>query len=186
MPWAGNKMEKIRLGYLASLKIGEKYIGGVMITDEGTVPLEFKYTEPLQPTRLQRILFGKTMDLYLSEEVIRRNLLKEVNYPPLVYFVADIALLADAAPGKVPLAALQQTTLPALARPGEAQRVKEKEILIQSGTSSSPCRVTFFTPETDVQERILNSLASIIGRIDLLEPFQRMEAALAALCQEKN
>lgn len=179
-------MERVRLGYLASLKINENYIGGVMVTDEAAIPLEFKYTEPLQPTRIQRILFGKSMERYINEEVIRRNLLKEINSLPLVYFVSDSALLGDVAPGKVPIILLQSTTLPGLARPGELQRVKEKEVLLQPGTSANPLRLTFFTPETDVQERVLNFLRGISGRIDLSEPFQRVEAALVALCQEKN
>lgn len=179
-------MEKVRLGYLASLKINEHYIGGVMITDEAAIPLEFKYTEPFQPTRIQRILFGKSMERYLNEEVIRKNLLKEISNLPLVYFVSDAALLGDLAPGKAPFVFLQTTSLPGLARPGELQRIKEKEILLQPGTSPSPLRLTFFTPETDVQERVLNFLRGIAGKIDLSEPFQRVEAALVALCQEKS
>jgi hypothetical protein len=178
--------DKTKLGYFLNLKLEDQYIGAVMITDAGGIPLEFKYTEPIKPTRIHQILFGKVMEKYIGEEVIKKNLFKEIKTPPAVYFVADMEMLGDDAPAKVPLVAIQKTPLPGLASIGEMQRVKDREILVQPGTSTSPLRLTFFTPEIDVQEKTLGAIRSCLDKLDILEPFARVEAALKALCQNKN
>ena len=40
-------MEKYKIGYFSSQKHDEQYIGGVMITDNTAIPIEFKYTESI-------------------------------------------------------------------------------------------------------------------------------------------
>jgi hypothetical protein len=179
-------MEKFRIGYFVSLKLEEQYIGGVMVTDSSAIPLEFKYTEPIHPTRIHQILFGKVLHRYLTDEVIRKSLLKEVRNVPLVYFVRDLELLGEDTQNKVPLVAVQKTSLPALAAIGETQRVKDKELVIQSASLPNPLRLVFFTAELDVQEKMLGIVKTCLEKMDVLEPFERIENALQALCQGKG
>jgi len=179
-------MEKIRIGYFATYKTEEMYIGGVMITSDQSIPLEFKYTEPIKPTRIHKIIFGKVLEKYISEEVIKKNLLKEIKNVPAIYFVTELELIGEDTSNHVPMVALQNTTLPGLNTPGEFQRVKEKEVIVQPLTSKNPLKLTFFSPEPDVQEKALNNLRSVIDKIDIYEPFSRIETALKALCQNKS
>ena len=179
-------MENYKIGYFSSQKHEEQYIGGVMITDQMAIPVEFKYTEPIKPTRIHKIIFGKVMEKYIGEEVIKKNLLKEIKNTPSILFVTDLDLLGEDTVNKVPMVALQPTSLPGLSAAGEFQRVKEKEVIIQPLTSKNPLKLTFFTPEPDVQEQVLNIMRSFIDKIDIFEPFSRVDTALRVLCQAKT
>ncbi|MCP5048779.1 MAG: hypothetical protein GY940_16530 [bacterium] len=179
-------MEKIKLGYFSSQKNDDQYIGGIMVTDQSAVPVEFKYTEPIKPTRIHKIIFGKVLEKYIGEEVIKKNLFKEIKNTPSVFFVTELELLGEDPVSQVPMVALQTTTLPGLSAAGEFQRVKEKEIIIQPLTSKNPLKLTFFSAEPDVQEKVMNTLRAFIDKIDVYEPFNRVETALKALCQTKS
>ena len=81
---------------------------------------------------------------------------------------------------------MQTTTLPGLSAAGEFQRVKEKEIIIQPMTSTNPLKLTFFSPEPDLQERVMNILRSFIDKVDIYEPFARVDLALKSLCLKRS
>lgn len=179
-------MDKIKIGYFASQKNEEQYIGGVMITNDQSIPIEFKYTEPIKPTRVHKIIFGKVLEKYIGEEVIKKNLFKEIKNIPSIFLVTDIELLGEDTVNHIPIVAIQPTTLPSLPNPGEFQRVKDKEVIVQPITSKNPLKMTFFSPEPDVQEKAMNTLRSFIDKIDIYEPFTRIDTALKALCQTKN
>jgi len=179
-------MEKIKIGYFSNLKNDEKYIGGVMITDQMSVPIEFKYTEPIHPTGIHKIIFGKVLEKYIGEEVIKKNLLKEIKNIPAILFVNQLALVGEDPVNHIPMVALQNTSLPALNTAGEIQRIKDKEFIIQAITSKNPLKLTFSSPEPDVQEKVMNLLRSFIDKFDIYEPFNRVDTALKALCQKRS
>lgn len=179
-------MEKFKIGYFCSRKIEEQYIGGIMVTDHQSIPVEFKYTEPIRPTRIHKIIFGKVLEKYIGEDVIKKNLLKEIKQVPSILFVTELELLGEDPVNRVPMVALQTTTLPGLSAVGEFQRVKDKEIIVQPSTSKNPLKMTFFSPEPDVQERVMNILRSFIDKVDIYEPFARVDTALSALCLKKS
>ena len=54
---------------------GGTYVGGLMVTDASGLPVDFRYTDPVTPTRLQRALYGAVLDRYLRSEVVLRTLL---------------------------------------------------------------------------------------------------------------
>ncbi len=176
-------MEKYRLAYFLTIFFEQQYLGGVMVTDNSGIPLEFKYSDPIKPTRLHQILFGKVLSRYIKEEVIKKNIFREIKSGPAIILVNDPELLAPDPALRIPLICLQNSNLPNLAQIGEIQRVKEKEILIQTASISAPLRVLFPTPEPDYQERILAILKSFTHDLDLLEPFNRVDEALRAICQ---
>jgi hypothetical protein len=179
-------MEKFKIGYFCSYKIEDQYIGGIMVTDHQSIPLEFKYTEPIRPTKIHKIIFGKVLEKYIGEEVIKKNLLKEIKQIPSILFVTELELLGEDPVNRIPMVALQTTTLPGLSAAGEFQRVKEKEIIVQPSISKTPLKLTFFSPEPDVQEKLMNILRSLIDRIDIHEPFSRVETALKSLCLKRS
>ena len=45
-------MENSKIGYFCSHQADEQYIGGLMATDNQSIPIAFNYTEPIQPTRI--------------------------------------------------------------------------------------------------------------------------------------
>ena len=70
--------DALKLAYFVAMKEGASYLGGLLLTDVSGIPLDFRYTEPITPTRLQSVLSGKALEPHLTEEVIQRTLLKEL------------------------------------------------------------------------------------------------------------
>jgi hypothetical protein len=179
-------MDGLKFGYFSSLKIGESYIGGIMITDAASIPLEFKYTDIIKPTKIHRIVFGKVIEKYINEEVIRKTLFREVKTIPSIYFVNDGTLLSDSAVNKIPQVLLQSTNLQKQDSIEDFQKIRDKEFLIQPKTSSKPLKLIFHTQDPQIQEEVFKKIKIVINKIDLFEPFLRVEEALKTICQQKN
>jgi len=48
--------ESLKLAYFVAMKEGASYLGGLLLTDTSGIPLDFRYTEPITPTRLHAVL----------------------------------------------------------------------------------------------------------------------------------
>ena len=42
-------------------------MGGLLLTDESGIPLDFRYVEPITPTKLQAVLYGKALESHLLQ-----------------------------------------------------------------------------------------------------------------------
>src|SRR2546423_1522388 len=84
----GKEIEQLCLCYLTCPKDGANgYIGGALVTDSATRPIEFSYVTPVRPTTMQRLLYGKTLDEFVSVDVIARKLAEGIARRPDVFFV---------------------------------------------------------------------------------------------------
>ena len=45
-------MENFKIGYFCSHQADEQSIGGLMATDNRSIPIAFNYTDPIQPNRI--------------------------------------------------------------------------------------------------------------------------------------
>ena len=124
--------ESLKLAYFVAMKEGGSYLGGLLLTDTAGIPLDFRYTEPITPTKLQSVLYGKALEPHLKEEVIQKTLLKELKGTPDL-FVLEASELAGgwSADTRCPALALQKTQEAPLSRVGEVFRASQREILLQ-------------------------------------------------------
>lgn len=175
--------DSIRLAYFLAVKEGASYLGGLLVTDASGIPLDFRYTEPITPTKLQSVLYGKALEPHLKEEVIQRTLLKELKTPPDVFVVPAADLAASAgAEVKCPMVAMQRSQEPALPRIGEIFRVSPREVLAQLAEGAAPLRVVFAAPQDLAgQDAVLQRLLQAGYHMDLTEPMERVAAALQSL-----
>ena len=76
------------------------YLGGILVVDEFGLPLEFRHTLALRPSRLQTTLYGEALDRYLRAAVITTRLLDDLEQRPAVVLVSDsiLAIGGDALP----------------------------------------------------------------------------------------
>ena len=175
--------EALKLAYFVAMKEGASYLGGLLLTDTSGIPLDFRYTEPITPTRLQAILYGKALEPHLKEEVIQRTLLKELKSSPDLFLLPP----ADMAGGwngdaKCPVLALQKTQETPLPHVGESFRVSPREVLLQAGEGACPLRVIFAQAvEMADQELALQKLLEAAYHMDPVEPLERVYAALQTL-----
>lgn len=175
--------EPLKLAYFVALKEGASYLGGLLLTDASGIPLDFRYTEPITPTRLQAVLYGKALEPHLKEEVIQKTLLKELKSAPDL-FILPPAELAGGWNGEArcPALAVQKTQEPALARVGESFRVSPRELLLQVAEAAAPLRVLFAqSVDLPAQEQALQKLLEAAYQMDPVEPLERVSAALQTL-----
>lgn len=172
-----------RIGYFSQLKWESQFIGGILITNQFSIPLEFKYTEPIIPTKMQKVLFGKALDTYIKDTLVRDQLAKEISLKPVLYIVghedrynlAPIDNRDTVAVQKVPV---QQTGVV-----GKIARIKDREIIVQLEESDF-LRLTFATVDETVQQRLAHLIIELSQSMDVAEPLERVEQALKGLCQD--
>ncbi len=171
------------VGYYCQLGSDGKHIGAMLVTNRIGVPLEFKYTEPVTVTRLQKILYGAVLDRYLQETLLRECLARELSsYPE--YFITDFdtkEYLGTLA-GREMIAI--QEVRPALkgqTQPVAIARSRESIVEIEDGPTM---RVAFSTSDDTVRQVIIGWLKEVAKTMDVVEPIERVKAALRAILVE--
>jgi hypothetical protein len=166
-----------RPGFLV-VRAGEDgtYVGGLMVTDPSGLPVDFRYTDPVTPTRLQRALYGNVLDRYLRSEVVLRTLLGALDRPPTLLLIDDPGLLdepIDACPVALVAASKADAIGPAGARSAEGTGT----FLLQASESAQPVRVSL--PAGSPHEAaVVEALVALSARMDVLEPAERVRDAL--------
>jgi hypothetical protein len=172
------------IGYFRHHKIEEKHAGAILITNQIGVPLEFKYTEPVVATKLHKILYGSVLEKYLHETVIRDRLGKEVRTLP-DYFITSydekefLGSLADRE-----MMAMQKCSMPRGELSGAFSRIREREAIIELEEEQLFLRVVFSTADEALQRAMASWLQEIARTMDILEPLDRIAAALTSICAD--
>ena len=153
--------DSVCLAYLSCPQDGAKgYLGALLLTDRRTRPLHFGYVAPVRPTVMQRILYGRTLDIDVKIDVIAKKLAQDgISKVPEVLFVDAEDLLAARPIFNVPTARLTH--------------VEGK----QSGVTISTYHYDTGGHAQD-QEAVGRIVAALEQTVDLLDPFKRMEEAL--------
>jgi len=173
-------------GYLITLSEQGAFLGGMMITDRYGIPKDFKYTDPVTPTKVQKIIYGSVLERYIRNHVIIGALVKEVNMQPSFFVVPQHQMEAIGEAHNLTLLSLQRTQFTSLGAPGTMNRSKERECLIQGHSGEHPIRILFGPIPVDQQEPILKELVVLSKTMDLVEPQERLETALKSICLEKS
>ena len=175
---------KTSVGYVLSLMVAEQvFMGGAMVTDTSGLPLEFRYTEPVRATKLQRVLYGDVLEKYIHGEVIAANLIGRLEQKPDLFVVADPSLLPVLHTSGRKAVALAPTRLAPLKEHGAEQETADGESLLQLSSGGSPVRVRV-GPDAAPRAELLRSLTDMGRLMDLLEPLARVEAAIRMLWED--
>lgn len=155
------------------------YVGGLMVTDATGLPVDFRYTDPITPTRLQRALYGGVLDRYLRTEVVLRTLLEALDHPPTLLVVDDPDLL-DEPVDACPVALVAGSGVEPLGAPGARSPQGPGSFLLQAAEAGRPLRVTVREGSPD-EEEVAAALVALARRMDPLEPAGRVRDALAVI-----
>ncbi|MBX2861421.1 MAG: hypothetical protein KTR14_09300 [Vampirovibrio sp.] len=192
------KPDKLRLAYLMiTTPVPNTYVGGMMVTDGRGLPVEFRYTEPIQPTKIQQVLYGQVLSSYIKQEVILETLIKGLETKFNCLLVGDEALMISTVAG-APAIRITETQSPSLGEVGEVQEVSPSEVLLQITREAPPLRLNL--PENPADAKALpdNSaqtsatpppyamLVDAGKTMDIYEPMKRIEKALEIICQEEG
>ena len=159
------------------------FIGAVMVTDENGYPLEYRVTTPVRPTAVQKVLYGSTLEQYVSVELCGRRLLKECRRKPPVILVPNVNLLG--------LSDNDSGAIVAIRRAGEAIKVEaesDKSSAVEEGrlesTEFQPVVYQASADDEEVIQAVRRLLERCFRQFDLIEAFDRVRAALKVLAQE--
>ncbi len=153
------------IGYISVEIENEKHTGGLIIVDDRGIPVEFKYTEPVQPTQLQKIIYGKSLEEYLHVEIIAKSLLSKVENKPAV-FLTDYMKLIEAG-----------EEVFYITRTVDDSTAEEGEYVI-----SAPGMKYRLIGKGALSEETLKEIENFAEHFDILEPFQRLHKALVFVC----
>lgn len=181
-------MSKTTLGYMLFFSSTPgTYTGGIMVCDEKGFPLEFRYSEPIVPTKLQQILYGNVLEKYIKLDVIAENLIKSVSNALSYLVVQDDLSLEHSFGEGISIFRLSLTNTNQLEKAGKSFKIKKKEYLVQPTEKSMPVRLQFPSSDAYSEEKIENILLDIINvgqLIEISEPFERVQKALELVCQQ--
>jgi hypothetical protein len=173
-----------QVGYFCHLKIDEKHMGAILVTDQIGVPLEFKYTEPVVATKLHKILYGSVLEKYLHETVIRDRLAREIRTSPNYFITSYDEKEFLGAIANREMMAMQKCAMPREEFSGAFNRIREREAVVKLEEDSSFLRLAFSTADEAIQHGMATWLQEIACTMDVLEPLDRITSALRNICGE--
>ncbi len=176
------------LGYL-TVDAKENYFrGAALVTDTRGIPTDFRYTEPVRPTRLERILYGGALDIYLREEVILENLIKAVETKPVLWIVDDEILIGPVQKlAKLPALVMESSQRSPLDHAGQVEPTAEPGVFIfQADGISAPMRLTVSQENAGKISQLTGTLATAAEEMELMEPFTRIAKAMEAVAEAES
>jgi hypothetical protein len=161
------------------------FMGGAMVTDAHALPLEFRYTEPVRATKLQRVLYGEVLEKYIQCDVIAGNLVTRLEQKPDLLIVSDANLLPAIDSSRHKVVMLTGSRTNPLKEYGAQQDIGESEFYLQLTDSGGPVRVRMASAGDAARKAEIANVLSDCGRtMDLLEPLGRVETAVRMLWDE--
>lgn len=71
----------LHLGFLTMLTGDGGTLGGYLVTNLWGRPLEFRLSSPVRPNKVQQILYGPTLGIYINAELIGKTLVEKTATP---------------------------------------------------------------------------------------------------------
>ncbi len=139
--------------------------GGYLLVDLSGRPLEFHCTAPVRVTRAQEILYGATLTRQLHGEQIGGPLLKAATIKPEAVLTDRESLLHARPHAPSPVVVV---------RPGsQALTAGEAGERLLGGFTVQP-----HSDDAGQWERLREQLTALTASIELVEPFERIQAAI--------
>jgi hypothetical protein len=149
------------LGFLTILKEPAGYLGGYLVTNPWGRPLEFRLSTPVQPNRVQQILYGDSLEPYICADLIGKTLLDKTAAAAQIVVTDQRAALELRRRIDVPMAWVGESS--------------ESDGLQSVGFRNLQCLPDFTQDSPLLREQF----ARYAEALDLNEPFVRIREAIA-------
>jgi len=175
------------IGYI-TIDSNENYFrGAALVTDHRGIPTDFRYTEPVRPTKLERILYGSALDIYLREDIILDNLISAVETKPVLWLLSDEGLIGPVQKiSKLPSIAIATSARSPLEQSGQCEPTGETGVfMLQADNISAPVRLTVSSENISKISQFAQFLTESAEGMELMEPFSRIARALEAVAESE-
>lgn len=154
--------------------------GAVLVTDSKGKPLEFRCTSAIQPTAVQRSLYGETLRAHMSVELTARPLLATLKekYDAVLVAQDDFIELRKLIEKPLLIVSKQGS---AIATQQQSDNPAKSELLASPSGKFEPITVTCHWQHAEDIDATLPDLGNLFSRFDLIEPFLRIGNALKLL-----
>jgi len=156
------------------------YRGAFLSTDGNTTPTEFRITNVIKATKLQRTLYGKILEEHVYVELIAFPLLNSATKQPNIVIVSDEILLNFRDKISVPVALVQKETEIHITEDDQSRGIVTSET-----GKFEPIVMTVHKSFPDDKKIAGEMLTDILMRRSLLEPFDRIQLALEEVDRRK-
>jgi hypothetical protein len=174
----------MQLAYLMARTVNDdSWSGGLLITDERGLPLDFRYIEPIHPSHLQRLIYGGALRRYLILDAIAGTLLKAANTKIDWVFTTDTFILEIDGQCGGKFVAIEQSKEHPFNFTGEWKKEAPGEILMQTASTGNPVQLTFIAKDDSETDKIAIKLSNMTHEFDFTEPLTRVGEALDEICQ---
>ncbi len=178
-------MDNELLGYITTRVFeGPAYLGGILIVDKKGIPVEFKYVEPIRPSKLQTLLYGNTIDRYIRVESVGIPLVDAVERKPVILFIREEPFLEESK-WTFPIISISRYKGEVLSNIGEFKELENGEYLIKIDTNL-PVRVKIDKKFRERLQELINLLIEVGQNFDIMEPFSRLEEAIRFIWREQK
>jgi hypothetical protein len=153
------------LGFMA-ITSEQGYLGALLVTNSWGRPLEFRLTTAINPSRVQQILYGQTLESHIVAELIGRALLEKSAVVPHI-------VLVDHPLGLDLQSVLEIPVVFAGRREGDGSGLYPLSNLPE-GTP----RLFLKQQDSPMEARIQSIIDGLPSKSDLLDPFVRAQEAM--------
>jgi len=165
----GKPVPDLILCYMICLQdAANGFVGAMMLTDSRVRPLHFGFVQPVRPSRMQRLLYGATLDEHVKVDVIASRLWQGCPKKPDVVFLGT--------PDLLPVRRLTSTPTAFLCKVPHDQNgaVNLSALRYDAGGNRGDW------------DAVGCVLAELETQVDLVEPFDRMREALKEAIKPGN
>jgi hypothetical protein len=164
----GKRLSDLTLCYLSCPKdAAGGFLGAVLLTDYRTRPLEFGHVSPVRPTTMQRLLYGRTLEIHVLIDVIAKKLTDSMTRQ------ADLVLV-DSEP-LLGVSSLMAVPVVYLAKPSETD-----------APQSPFTPITYkLSDQTHDPDAVVGAIATLESHTRLYDPFDRIAEALKEVLRAK-
>jgi len=174
-------MDLVKIGFLETytLESNVGIMGGILVTDVDTKPLEFRVTAPIKPTNFQKTLYGEVLLEHISVELIALPLISSVNEQIDLILVRDPFFLgANTKQGIRVVRVFTET---------EGQNPQNKsEALTTSNKTNQKLLIEIHKKFESELPEIKDKLSSISSIRNIIEPFERLKLACEQVHLQKT
>jgi hypothetical protein len=176
------------IGYLTVDSRENYFRGAALVTDSRGIPTDFRYTEPVRPTRLERILYGSALDIYLKEDIILDNLISAVETKPSLWLLENEDLIGPVQKlSRLPAIAVEASARSPLEQSGQCEPTAEEGVfMLQADNISAPLRLTLSPENAPKISQFARVLTASAEEMELMEPFSRIARALEAVFESES
>ncbi len=158
------------------------YLGAILVLDDKGIPQEFRVTQAIKPTIIQKQLYGKSLLEYIGVTLCGKPLYNILRVKPVAIIVNQKELIELGSEIDCYLVNI---------------RTIDDTLVINNGTEKEPTKIVSLNdefrplsstfPRNYNEEKIMECIKHVTEfthAIDLLEPFNRIKVALDTLSEQ--